>query len=261
MRAADLDVERVGSGPLEVLVHGSIVDARRTWRAQFSLAERWSLCLPNRPGFGGSPSLPRGDFELEAPLIAELLGDGAHLVGHSYGAVIALLAAALQPQAVRSLTVSEPGLLRVAAGDPAADALLERGEQLYRGGSTIPPDQFLRMFREGVHSAHHTPEELPSWLERGAMLAARERPPWEADIPFGELAAWRFPKLVVSGGHSAAFEAVCDVVAERIGAERAVVAGRGHTIPSAGEAYNARVEKFLTGAEAMSDSGSRRALS
>ena len=261
MRAADLDVERVGSGPLVVLVHGSIVDARRTWRAQFSLAERWSLCLPNRPGFGGSPSLPRGDFELEAPLIAELLGDGAHLVGHSYGAVIALLAAALQPQAVRSLTVSEPGLLRVAAGDPAADALLERGEQLYRGGSTIPPDQFLRMFREGVHSAHHTPEELPSWLERGAMLAARERPPWEAEIPFGELAAWRFPKLVVSGGHSAAFEAVCDVVAERIGAERAVVAGRGHTIPSAGEAYNARVEKFLTGAEAMSDSGSRRALS
>ena len=261
MRAADLDVERVGSGPLVVLVHGSIVDARRTWRAQFSLAERWSLCLPNRPGFGGSPSLPRGDFELEAPLIAELLGDGAHLVGHSYGAVIALLAAALQPQAVRSLVVSEPGLLRVAASNPAADALLERGEQLYRGGSTIPPDQFLRMFREGVHSAHHTPEELPSWLERGAMLAARERPPWEADIPFGELAAWRFPKLVVSGGHSAAFEAVCDVVAERIGAERAVVAGRGHTIPSAGEAYNARVEKFLTGAEAMSDSGSRRALS
>src|SRR5205085_1130219 len=222
------------------------------------LAERWSLCLPNRPGFGGSPSLPRGDFELEAPLIAELLGDGAHLVGHSYGAVIALLAAALQPQAVRSLTVSEPGLLRVAAGDPAADALLERGEQLYRGGSTIPPDQFLRMFREGVHSAHHTPEELPSWLERGAMLAARERPPWEADIPFGELAAWRFPKLVVSGGHSAAFEAVCDVVAERIGAERAVVAGRGHTIPSAGEAYNAHLEKFLSHAEAMSDSGSLR---
>ena len=258
MRAADLDVERVGSGPLVVLVHGSIVDARRTWRAQFSLAERWSLCLPNRPGFGGSPSLPRGDFELEAPLIAELLGDGAHLVGHSYGAVIALLAAALQPQAVRSLVVSEPGLLRVAASNPAADALLERGEQLYRGGSTIPPDQFLRMFREGVHSAHHTPEELPSWLERGAMLAARERPPWEAEIPFGELAAWRFPKLVVSGGHSAAFEAVCDVVAERIGAERAVVAGRGHTIPSAGEAYNARVEKFLTGAEAMSDSGSLR---
>jgi pimeloyl-ACP methyl ester carboxylesterase len=44
-------------------------------------------------GFAASPPLARGDFEAEAPLIAELLGDGAHLVGHSYGAVIALLAA------------------------------------------------------------------------------------------------------------------------------------------------------------------------
>ena len=30
-------------------------------------------------------------------MFAELLGDGAHLVGHSYGAVIALLAAAAGP--------------------------------------------------------------------------------------------------------------------------------------------------------------------
>ena len=270
MRAADLDVERVGSGPLVVLVHGSIVDARRTWRAQFSLAERWSLCLPNRPGFGGSRRRPGANCQekLFATLDTrtrrwQLPGWGPVLLSDTVGFIrdlphhlIASFKATLEEARQANL------LLHVAAAsNPAADALLERGEQLYRGGSTIPPDQFLRMFREGVHSAHHTPEELPSWLERGAMLAARERPPWEAEIPFGELAAWRFPKLVVSGGHSAAFEAVCDVVAERIGAERAVVAGRGHTIPSAGEAYNARVEKFLTGAEAMSDSGSRRALS
>jgi pimeloyl-ACP methyl ester carboxylesterase len=103
-----------------VLVHGSIVDARRTWRHQRTLAEHWTLCIPNRPGFGASPSLGRGDFDLEAPLIAELLGDGAHLVGHSYGAVIALLAAAGRPGAVRSLVVSEPGVLQLAAGNPAA---------------------------------------------------------------------------------------------------------------------------------------------
>jgi pimeloyl-ACP methyl ester carboxylesterase len=114
LTAVDLDVLRLGEGPPVVLVHGSIVEARRTWRHQLVLAEHWSLCVPNRPGFGGSPPLERGDFEAEAPLIAELLGDGAHLVGHSYGAVIALLAAAQRPEAVRSLTVSEPGSLRVA---------------------------------------------------------------------------------------------------------------------------------------------------
>ena len=63
-----------------------------------SLAERWPLVIANRPGFGASPPLERSDFEVEAPLFAELLGDGAHLVGHSYGAVIALLAAADAPR-------------------------------------------------------------------------------------------------------------------------------------------------------------------
>jgi len=96
-----------------VLVHGSVVGADVTWRKQKPLAEHWTLCTPNRPGFGASPTLGRGDFEAEAPLIAELLGDGAHLVGHSYGAVIALFAAALRPEAVRSLTVSEPSAARV----------------------------------------------------------------------------------------------------------------------------------------------------
>src|SRR3954468_8488174 len=109
--AADLDVETLGAGPRVVLVHGSIVDARRTWRHQLPLAKTWTPCLPNRPRFAAGPPLPRGDFEAEAPLIAELLEDGAHLVGHSYGAVIALLAAALRPDAVRSLAVSEPGTL------------------------------------------------------------------------------------------------------------------------------------------------------
>src|SRR5205085_5786358 len=65
-----------------VLVHGSVLGASVTWRKQQPLAEHWTLCTPNRPGFGASPASERGDFEAEAPLIAELLGDGAHPVGH-----------------------------------------------------------------------------------------------------------------------------------------------------------------------------------
>jgi pimeloyl-ACP methyl ester carboxylesterase len=248
--AADLDVERIGAGPPVVLVHGSIVDAGRTWRHQRELAEHWTLCLPNRPGFAESPPLARGDFALEAPLIAELLGDGAHLIGHSYGGVIALLAAASRPDAVRSLIVSEPGLLRLAAGDPEVDAMIENGDRLYDAGGAIGAAEFLRMFRAGVHSAHETPEQLPGWLQHGAELASRERRPWEADVPLGVLAAAPFPKLVISGGHSHTFESVCDVLAERIAAERAVLPGRGHTIPSLGTTYNARVHAFLAQAEA-----------
>jgi pimeloyl-ACP methyl ester carboxylesterase len=242
---ADLDVERFGSGPVVMLVHGSIVDGRRTWRHQRDLGEAWTVVIPNRPGFAGSPPLQRGDFESEAPLFAELLGDGAHLVGHSYGAVIALLVAAMRPEAVLSLTVSEPGLLKLAAGDPVVDRMIERGELLYRSGGKVAPAEFLRLFRAGVHSTHETPDELPDWLEHGAQLAARERPPWEAEVPFGVLAAAPFPKLVISGGHSPAFEALCDVVAERLASERAIIEGRGHTIPATGEPYNKLVSDFM----------------
>jgi len=249
LTAADLELVRLGAGPPVVFVHGSIVEAGRTWREQLGLAEHWELRLPNRPGFGGSPELPRGDFEAEAPLIARLLGDGAHLVGHSYGGVIALLAAAQRPDRVRSLTVSEPGCLRVAAGDPAVDEAIVQGEELYRRGAQMPPADFLRLFRAGVHSTHETPAALPDWLERGTRLLMRERPPWEADVPLDLLAAAPFPKLVISGGHSAVFEAVCDTLAERLSAERVVIPGRGHTIPAAGAAYNERLHRFLTACE------------
>ena len=251
---------RTGHGPTVVFVHGSIVGAERTWRKQHELAGQWTLCLPNRPGFGASPELERGDFDREAPLIADLLGPGAHLVGHSYGAVIALLAAGLRPQAVRSLTVSEPGLLRLAAGEPVADAMIARGERLYGMADTIGPDQFLRAFRAGVHSAHATPEELPSWLDRGARHAARERPPWDAIIPFDVLARAEFPKLVISGGHSPVFETVCDAVAQAIAAKRVVIPGRGHTIPATGEPYNACLHAFLARAQAAGRSRPPRRL-
>ena len=244
--ACDLDVVRVGDGPPVLLIHGSIVDARRTWRHQLELADRFALCVPNRPGFGASPALERGDFEAEAPLFAELLGDGAHLVGHSYGAVIALLAAARRPEAVLSLTVSEPGCLRVASGDPAVDEMLANGERLFGHAGDLGPREFVTLFRAGAHSAHDTPEALPDWLERGARLVMAERPPWEADIPFDVLAAAPFRKLVISGDHSPAFDAVCDVVAELIGAERATIAGRGHTIPSTGDPYNELLAAFLS---------------
>ena len=250
--AADLQIRCLGSGPPVLFVHGSVVAAERTWRHQLALAEQWTLRLPNRPGFGSSPRLARGDFEAEAPLIAALLGEGAHLVGHSYGGVIALYAAALRPHAVCSLTVSEPGCLRVAAGDPAVDAQIAGGEFLYERAAAAQPLEFLRAFRGGVGSTHETPERLEGELLAGVRLLMAERPPWEADPPLDELRASPFPKLVISGGHSPVFEAVCDAVAERLGARREVIGGRGHTIPATGQPYNTCLHEFLTECERRS---------
>ena len=245
----DLEVTRLGAGPPVVLVHGSVVGPGRTWRHQLPLARSWTLTLPNRPGFGASPALPRGDFQAEAPLIARLLGAGAHLVGHSYGAVIALYAAALRPEAVRSLTISEPGCLRVAAGDARVDAQIAGGELLYERSEALSPLEFLTAFRGGVGSTHQTPGELTGELLHGVRMLMRERPPWEADPPLDLLRAAAFPKLVISGGHSPVFERVCDVVADRLQGQRALVAGRGHTIPATGSPYNECLEAFLRTSE------------
>lgn len=251
--ADQLEVERLGDGPPVLFVHGSVVAADRTFRRQHELANRWSLIFPNRPGFGASPPLERGDFELEAPLFAELLGDGAHLVGHSYGGVIAMLAAAQRPEAVRSLTLSEPGLLRFAADRPEVGRMIADGERLYSDPDAIPTEVFLRLFRWGAGSAHATPEELPDWLARGAEMVKAERPPWEAEIPLERLAEAEFPVLVISGGHSPGFDAVCDALAERLDAERSVIPGRGHTIPGTGAPYNERLAAFLSAAERRSE--------
>jgi pimeloyl-ACP methyl ester carboxylesterase len=249
VRAADLEVERLGEGPPVLFVHGDVVGPASTWRKQRPLAERWHLIIPSRPGFGESPALERNDFEVEAPLFAELLGEGAHLVGHSYGAVIALLAAAERPEAVRSLTVSEPGALRLAEGTPVVDEMITNGERLFRRGAAIPNEAFLRLFRFGAGSSHATPGQLPEELVRGVELLKSERPSWEADIPLERLAAADFPVLVLSGGHSAGFEAVCDALAGGLSAGRDVITGRGHTIPSTGPPYNQRLEAFLRTAE------------
>lgn len=243
--ASALDTTSIGTGPRAVFVHGSIVGAELTWRRQRPLAARWTLVLPNRPGFGTSPALPRGDFEAEAPLFADLLGSGAHLVGHSYGAVIALLAAARRPEAVLSLTVSEPGALRL-AGTPEAEEMIANGELLYAARDSISPKDFLRMFRAGTASSRQTPDELPEALRRGAALVMRERPPWEAEIPLPALASAAFPVLVLSGGHSPVFEALCDNLATAIGAERAIVEGKRHSIPGTGAPYNELLERFMT---------------
>jgi pimeloyl-ACP methyl ester carboxylesterase len=249
MDADQLSIEVLGDGPPVLFVHGTVVGPNSTWRKQRQLAERWRLIIPSRPGFGESPPLERNDFEVEAPLFAELLGDGAHLVGHSYGAVIALLAAAQRPEAVRSLTVSEPGALRLAAGTPVVDEMIANGERLFSEGLDLPPETFLRMFRSGAGSANPTPGELPEELVRGVERLKAERPSWQAEIPLERLAEANFPILVVSGGHSAVFEAVSDALAEGVGAERAVITGRGHTVPSTGEPYNERLEALMRSAE------------
>ena len=227
-----------------VFVHGSVANGPTTFTALEPLRGRFELVVPNRGGYPPGPLLDRIDFEEQAEELGPLLADGAHLVGHSYGGVIALLMAARTPEAVRSLTVSEPPAFAVARGQPEVDRLIAELEAFFATGPHEPAD-YLRGFLAIVGSATRLPDPLPAELEQGARAAMAERAPWEAEIPLDELAAAPFPKLVMSGGHNAAFDEVCDVLEERLGAERAVLPGAGHSIPRA-PGYAERLEAFLT---------------
>ena len=92
------------------------------------------------------------------------------------------------------------------------------------------------------------PTPLGDRLAQGARTLIVERGPWEADIPFEELAAAPFPTLVVSGAHHAAFDAVCDVLVDRLEAERLVLPGYGHTVQQHPE-FNERLAAFVLRAE------------
>jgi pimeloyl-ACP methyl ester carboxylesterase len=225
-----------------VLVHGTMTWGEECFAAQRALADLlapqgFQLEVPDRRGFGDSPDTPRSDWETDAADIAELLGGGAHLVGHSYGGVVAMAAAVLRPEAVRSLTLIEPSALRVAEADRVVAEGLRRNREAFASGgpANITPEEYLRA---GAEFGFPVPEFTERRL-RATRTALSERPCWEAEIPLEPLARAPWPKLVVNGtwtsahpGYRAAVgEALlaCGAfIAAHIGARRVLVPDTDH---------------------------------
>jgi pimeloyl-ACP methyl ester carboxylesterase len=226
-----------------VLIHGSVGNARVWDGLRRELEPDFEVVTPTRGGYPPGPLLERIDFERQAEELAAELGEGAHLVGHSYGGVIALLIAAAHRERVYSLAVSEPPAFAVAHGNAEVDGLVERLVELFDRGPR-EPRAFGERFLSLVGSEMTLPDPLPPGLEQGIRALMAERMPSEAEIPLDELAAAPFPKLVVSGAHSTAFDAVCDVLEQRLGAQRAVLPGAGHSIQRA-PGYADVLRRFL----------------
>ena len=231
----ELAVDVVGEGETVLLVHGS---GRRdgAWPEQLELGERFRLVLPYRRGYAPSPEADP-DFDVDARDIVSLLEEPAHVVGHSYGGVASLVAAGLRPEAFRSVTVIEPPAFGIVRGRPEVEELIGRMEAAFQ---VEDPEEFDRAFYAalGVQRPYDrlTEETLPV-----AEARRRERMPWEAEIPFEWLG--EIPVLVVSGNWNPSFEAVCDVLEERLGAERAVFTGHGH-VPQDAPGFNERLVSF-----------------
>jgi pimeloyl-ACP methyl ester carboxylesterase len=238
MAVSDLFVNSWGDGTPVLLVHGSLALGAEEWQAQRPLAgEGFQLLAIDRRGYGRSPTARGEDFLRDAEDIAGLMGDAAHLVGHSYGGLGVLFAAARRPEATLSLTLLEPGAFTLGQQDPAARALVDSLRRLW--DQDLPDEEWVIRFLQAVGSdpATLTPELLADAVRLVSVLR-QGRPPWDAELPLAALASASFPKVVVSGGHSAGFDAICDDLANRIGAARIVVSGAGHEIQFTGPPLN-----------------------
>ena len=234
---SDLFVETWGAGTPVVLVHGSLATGAEEWQAQRPLAhEGFRLLVPDRRGYGQSPFAEGEDYLRDAEDIVELMGDGAHLVGHSYGGLGVLFAAARRPDATLSVALLEPAAFTPDQRHPAAKALVDEVRLLWN--QDLADEEWLIRFLRAVGSADALPPELLAAAGPLVPVCRRGRPGWQSELPVAELAAVTFPKLIASGGHSAGFNAICDSLADRIAASRAVAAGAGHEVQFAAPHIN-----------------------
>jgi pimeloyl-ACP methyl ester carboxylesterase len=232
----ELAVDVLGEGETVVLVHRSGV-RDWTWSDQRELADRYRLVMPYRRGYGDSPP-GNPDFEVDGSDVAELLDEPSHLVGFSYGGIGSLLAAARRPELVRSVTAIEPPAFGVALDHPAVQALADRLEAVFDRVGAMTPEQFAVAFADAMGFEARPPSpEMRLALES----FMRERSPAEAVIPYDRLAG--VPVLLVSGAWHTAFDAVCDVLSERLGAEVEIFPGAGHPVQHA-PGFNERLLAF-----------------
>ena len=129
---SDLFVDSWGAGTRVVLVHGSLATGAEEWQAQRPLAdEGFRLLVPDRRGYGQSPAAEGEDFLRDGDDIADLMGDGAHLVGHSYGGLGAMFAAARRPDATLSTGAARAGRIRAGPGPSSCTGTRGRGSPRY----------------------------------------------------------------------------------------------------------------------------------
>jgi pimeloyl-ACP methyl ester carboxylesterase len=244
---------RAGAGAPLVLLHGGLSDGR-SWTPQLeSLVDEYDVIAWDAPGCGGSAD-PTTDLALAdyadavAALIDALEVAPVHLVGHSFGAGLAISVYSRHRHLVRSLVLSGAyagwrGSLSPAEVEARLSGLLT--------ALTRPPaewvDDYLATFL-----SHPVPERI-SELSRAMMLdvrpGARSMATAFADADLRTvLPQIAVPTLLIYGEDDVrAPRAVADALHAAIpGSQLMLVPGAGHDVNlEAPDDYDAAVRAFL----------------
>ena len=264
-------IEHGTTGPTVLVVHGGVQGGLgggpSTFARQEALAAQgWQLRIVERPGFGQSPSRGIDDMEADSVWVAAMLGDGANLIGHSWGGAEALLAAARRPDAVRSLVLVEPALQSLLMGAPSveADPALKADAMRWGGllmAARTPGDYALRFAHSlgAVEVGSDAPKTAVAALDADpelathygcALLQARMAPVETMRQAAETLARAHVPVLVITGGWSPFLDAVGDVTARLTGGRHVIVRSSNHFVQLTNAAeFNTTVDAFMRKAD------------
>lgn len=266
--AADLPVHVThwgDTGPDVVLVHGGVQGGIGGGPANFGgqrpLADRgWRLHLVDRPGFGASPSRGPDDMQTDGELIAGLLGDRSHLIGHSFGGAVALLAAAQRPAAVASLILIEPALQAMVAADTESMAApdVQQGTRIMVDAllESQTPAEFARSFAQRLGTgANGGPNPSAAMLEVDpgrahglgcSLLQAQMATPEVLTRAAKTIVDAQLAVLVISGGYTPNQDSIGRALARMLAGRHVIVSSPNHFIQEANpNEFNDVVDAFM----------------
>jgi len=267
-----IHVTRWGTdGPRVLIIHGGVQGGigggPSTFAKQEPLAQQgWRLELVARPGFGESPSRGVDDMEADSRWISDMLGDGAHLIGHSWGGAEALLAAARRPEAIRSLTLIEPALHPLMSLHPRIAlnpaVLIDSIKFFGMIWTARSPGDYALKFAHGlgsqtsesrtINKAAEALENNPEVAERVgcSLLQARMAKPEAMQLAAEVVAKAGLPIMAITGGWSPTFDAVGQIAAKLAHGRHVIVRSPNHFVQlAAPEEFNRTIDAFMRDAD------------
>ena len=208
VRSADgtaLSARVFGTGTPLVLVHGTGVDSRGDWmELPDMLAEAHTVWCYDRRGRGASGDGPSWELAREVDDVCAVLaavGEPAHLLGHSFGAVCSLKVSATGV-ALRSLVLYEPPLhvRRVADAVERAVAQFDAGDA-ESGLATFLID-VAGSSRQDFEALRAAPEAWGLWVSRASTIRREIRAVSQLGWRPKDFASVRMPALYLAGGLS-----------------------------------------------------------
>lgn len=126
-----------GSGPLIILIHGSVSDYRE-WEKQISaLAQHYRVVAysrrfhwPNMPPAKDANASVQSQVDDLAGLVKALGSTPSHIIGHSFGGAVALTFALRYPELVRTVILVEPAVSSVLGDNPENREATNEGQAI-----------------------------------------------------------------------------------------------------------------------------------